>query len=61
MCPDLRGTLRLPVKGHEIKKDISMLNTQRRVSFTYNLEVKRKGELLNRELIKHQKIRGEDY
>jgi len=25
VCPDLRGTLRLLVKGHEIKKDISML------------------------------------
>jgi hypothetical protein len=25
MCPDLRGTLRPPVKGHEIKKDISIL------------------------------------
>ena len=26
VCPDLRGTLRPPVKGHEIKKDISMLS-----------------------------------
>jgi len=25
VCPDLRGTLRPPVKGHEIKKDISIL------------------------------------
>ena len=25
VCPDLRGTLRPPVKGHEAKKDISML------------------------------------
>jgi len=25
VCPDLRGTLIPPVKGHEIKKDISML------------------------------------
>jgi len=25
VCPDLRGTLRLPVKGHETKKDISIL------------------------------------
>ena len=25
VCPDLRGTLRSPVKGHEIKKDISVL------------------------------------
>jgi hypothetical protein len=24
-CPDLRGTLRPPVKGHDAKKDISML------------------------------------
>ena len=24
MCPDLRGMLRLLVKGHEIKKDISI-------------------------------------
>ena len=25
VCPDLRGTLRLPVKGHAAKKDIFML------------------------------------
>jgi len=25
VCPDLRGTLMPPVKGNEIKKDISML------------------------------------
>ena len=25
VCPDLRGTLMPPVKGHEIKKDISIL------------------------------------
>jgi len=25
VCPDLRGTLKHPVKGHEIKKDISIL------------------------------------
>jgi len=25
VCPDLRGTLRPPAKGHETKKDISML------------------------------------
>jgi len=25
VCPDLRGWLRPPVKGHEIKKDISIL------------------------------------
>jgi hypothetical protein len=28
VCPDLRGTLRPPVKGHEIKKDISILSVQ---------------------------------
>jgi len=25
MCPDLRGTLKPPVKGHDIKKDIFIL------------------------------------
>jgi len=28
VCPDLRGTLRPPVKGHETKKGISMLIVQ---------------------------------
>jgi hypothetical protein len=28
MCPDLRGTLMPPVKGHEIKKDTSMLSSK---------------------------------
>jgi len=35
VCPDLRGTLRPPVKGHAAKKDIPMLFSA--VSFLENL------------------------